>query len=107
MMSNAPRGVIYIGVTTDLEGRASEHRQGIGGWFTKKYKCRNLVWYERHPNVIVAINREKRLKQYFREWKINLIERFTPNWSDLSGRTHLRDNPFKPHRFFRNAKHYD
>jgi putative endonuclease len=70
MMSNYPRGVIYIGVTSDLQGRVWEHRNSINRGFTAKYNAKNLVWFEMHPNIVLAIQREKSLKRYRREWKI-------------------------------------
>ena len=70
MMSDKPRGVIYTGVTSDLQGRVWEHRNDIHRGFTSKYKTKNLVWFELHPNIVLAIQREKSLKRYRREWKV-------------------------------------
>ncbi len=83
MMSNSARGVIYTGVTSDLMGRASEHRQKLSDGFARRYNCTKLVWYERHDGIVAAIQREKSLKRYLRDWKINLIEGFNPIWDDL------------------------
>ena len=83
MMSNRKNGVIYIGVTSDLVKRAWQHREGMLGGFTKKYKCHRLVWYEVHDLMTEAIRREKRLKRYKREWKIELIEKENTDWRDL------------------------
>lgn len=73
MMSDKPRGVIYIGVTSDLHGRVWEHRNQVHQGFTAKYNAMNLVWFERHPNIVLAIQREKSLKRYLRAWKTELI----------------------------------
>ncbi|MGH6890307.1 MAG: GIY-YIG nuclease family protein [Rhizomicrobium sp.] len=82
-MSNTKHGALYIGVTSNLVLRASQHREGVIEGFTKKYGLKRLVWYEHHDSMIAAIRREKSLKKYRRDWKINLIERENPHWSDL------------------------
>lgn len=64
MMSDQPRGVIYTGVTSDLHGRVWEHRNGANDGFTARYRAKNLVWFERHPNIVLAIQREKSIKRY-------------------------------------------
>ena len=64
MMSDRPRGVIYIGVTGDLHGRVWEHPNEVHRGFTRKYRAKNLVWFELHPNIVLAIQREKSLKRY-------------------------------------------
>ncbi len=97
MMSERPRGVIYIGVTSDLHGRAWEHRNGAYRGFTSKYKTKNLVWFELHPNIVLAIQREKSLKRYRREWKIALIEGLNPTWEDLCERIDEIENVCRPH----------
>ena len=94
MMSDKPRGVIYTGVTGDLPGRAWEHRNAVHTGFTSKYQAKNLVWFERHPNIVLAIKREKSLKRYRREWKINLIEGLNPTWLDLYDSLALRSPAF-------------
>ena len=69
-------GVLYVGVTSDLIKRIYEHRNGlIEGSFTDKYYVHNLVYYEIHRNIDEAILREKSIKAWKREWKINLIEK--------------------------------
>jgi putative endonuclease len=83
MMANRCRGTIYIGVTSFLPKRVSEHRDDLIDGFTKRYGLHRLVWYERHETMAAAIQREKTLKKYPREWKINLIERENPEWHDL------------------------
>jgi len=84
MMANEPNGTLYIGVTSDLETRVNQHRSGELGGFTKRHGLHRLVWYEQHESIVVAIQREKSLKKYKRDWKINLIERENPQWEDLS-----------------------
>jgi putative endonuclease len=83
MMASRKHGTIYIGVTSQLPARASQHRKAQGGSFTARYGLERLVWYESHETIVAAIRREKQLKKYKREWKINLIERDNPHWDDL------------------------
>ena len=96
MMTNRPRGVIYIGVTSDLQGRVSQHKQGLTPGFALKYQCKTLVWYERHYEIESAIQREKSLKRYRRDWKLNLIEAFNPAWNDMTDQCHEIDNLYLP-----------
>jgi putative endonuclease len=77
-------GTLYIGVTNDLERRVSEHKQSIGGKFTRRYKLDKLVYYEAFMDIRDAIRHEKNLKGRDRAWKIRLIEKHNPNWLDLS-----------------------
>jgi putative endonuclease len=74
---------LYIGVTNGLIKRVDEHRAGIGSKFTMKYKVHRLVWFEEFVEITEAIQREKTLKHFVRAWKINLIERENPHWTDL------------------------
>ncbi|OWV70950.1 excinuclease ABC subunit C [Rhizobium sp. R634] len=97
MMSDKPRGVIYTGVTSDLHSRIWEHRNEIQKGFTQKYRAKNLVWFENHPNIVLAIQREKSLKRYMREWKIKLIEELNPTWIDLYERIDEIENVYRPH----------
>ncbi len=97
MMSDKPRGVIYTGVTSDLHGRIWEHRNAVREGFTQKYKAKNLVWFELHPNIVLAIQREKSLKRYLREWKIRLVEGLNPTWVDLYERIDEIENVYCPH----------
>ncbi|WP_337187889.1 GIY-YIG nuclease family protein [Phenylobacterium sp.] len=83
MMASRRHGTIYVGVTSDLLRRASQHREGVLDGFTKRYGVKRLVWFEEHDGIGDAIRREKRLKEYPRQWKINLIERENPYWIDL------------------------
>lgn len=97
MMSDKPRGVIYTGVTSDLRDRVWEHRNGTQKGFTSKYNAMNLVWFEHHPNIVLAIQREKALKRYPRKWKTNLIESLNPTWLDLFERIDEIENEYRPH----------
>ena len=83
MLASKKNGTLYIGVTSDLPRRVFEHKNNLLEGFTKKYKIHNLVWYEQHETILGAITREKQLKKYKREWKINLIDRRNPEWKDL------------------------
>jgi putative endonuclease len=93
IMASGRNGTIYVGVTSDLQGRVYDHRTGAIAGFTSKYGCKSLVWYERHDNIVDAIAREKELKKYRRAWKLSLIEGFNPNWHDLYDSCYQRDNP--------------
>jgi putative endonuclease len=77
-------GVIYIGSTVDLEGRTYQHKHGLLGAFTKKYRCHRLVYYEERETVFDARRREYELKKWRREKKLALINGMNPGWSDLS-----------------------
>jgi putative endonuclease len=83
IMASGTRGTLYIGVTSELNRRVFEHREKLGHGFTKRYGCNRLVWYEPYESMSDAIQREKSLKRYRRDWKINLIERENPYWVDL------------------------
>ena len=76
-------GTLYIGVTNDLVRRVFEHKSKLVSGFTKKYDVVRLVYYEQYDNVENAIQREKRLKKWNRQWKIRLAEERNPNWDDL------------------------
>ena len=84
MMANAPHGTLYIGVTSDIMRRVAEHKQGIIEGFTKKYGLTILVYLEVAPTMADAIAREKQLKRWHRDWKINLINEANPAWRDVS-----------------------
>ncbi len=83
IMTNKPRGVLYIGVTAELARRVSEHKLLQGRSFTARYNLDKLVWYEPHNHIELAIQRETSLKRYDRAWKIELIEKSNPDWRDL------------------------
>lgn len=73
-------GVLYIGVTSELPGRMSEHDQGLLPGFTLRHGIKTLVYYEFHVGVVEAIRREKQLKEWRRAWKVRLIESMNPEW---------------------------
>jgi len=83
ILTNKRRNVLYIGVTADLTQRIWKHKQGLGSEFTKKYKLKYLIYYESYPHMQDAINREKQLKNWHREWKFNLIKETNPTLKDL------------------------
>ena len=74
---------LYNWVTSDLQKRIFQHKNWETDWFTKRYNCNKLVYFESHSDVNEAIKREKQLKKWKRQWKNNLIEKDNPNWEDL------------------------
>jgi putative endonuclease len=83
IMTNKPNGILYIGVTSDLVKRAYEHKNSVVAGFTSTYNLKFLVYYEVFDDIKNAIEREKQLKNWHRDWKINLIEKVNPYWNDL------------------------
>jgi len=83
ILANRRRGTLYIGVTRNLVKRIHIHKNENNAGFTKKYQIKDLVYYEIHLDMSSAITREKQLKKWERAWKIQLIERFNPEWLDL------------------------
>jgi putative endonuclease len=83
MLSSKRNGTLYVGVTSDLIKRVWEHKNNLVEGFTKQYNVHQLVWYELHESMESAIKREKRLKDWKRKWKMQLIEKTNPNWQDL------------------------
>ena len=77
------RGTLYVGVTSDLVQRIWQHRQGLVEGFTQRYGVHMLVWFEQHATMLDAIAREKRIKEWKRAWKLELIETNNPRWRDL------------------------
>ena len=82
-MASGQQGTIYIGVSGRFIQRILEHREGLRPGFTSRYGVKRLVWFEMYDGIVEAIQREKSLKKYRREWKVNLIERENPLWQDL------------------------
>ena len=82
-MANHQNGTLYTGVTSDLPARVWQHREGLVEGFTKKYGCKQLVWFERHDTMESAIMREKQIKAGNRKAKLKLIEEDNPTWRDL------------------------
>jgi putative endonuclease len=83
ILMNRGETVIYIGVTNDLQRRVGEHRRGDVDGFTKKYNCTKLVHAEPFPRPRDAIEREKQLKNWNRDWKLDLIREHNPSLDDL------------------------
>ncbi|HEX4634956.1 MAG TPA: GIY-YIG nuclease family protein [Rhizomicrobium sp.] len=83
IMTSKRNGTLYVGVTSKLAGRANEHREDLREGFTKKYGVHMLVWFEQFGDIHDAILREKRIKKWRRAWKIELIEKMNPDWTDL------------------------
>lgn len=83
IMASRRNGTTYIGVTSDLPGRAYQHRNGLIDGFTRKYGCRILVWYEAHGDIQDARARELQMKKWKRQWKLREIETMNPDWDDL------------------------
>lgn len=83
ILSNTNRNVLYIGMTNDLICRIWRHKQGLGSVFTRIYNLKYLVYFESFPHIQDAIDREKRLKNWHREWKLNLIKGKNPTFRDL------------------------
>jgi len=83
ILTNKPLGILYIGITNSLLRRIDQHQSKIVSGFTKKYNLDKLVYYEVYDNPTVAITREKQLKNWHRDWKINLINDFNSAWRDL------------------------
>ena len=83
ILASRKSGTLYIGVTNDLVRRAYDHKSNVIQGFTEKYGVHDLVYYESYTDVRDALTREKRLKKWKRQWKINLIETKNPDWRDL------------------------
>ncbi|MGB0720292.1 MAG: GIY-YIG nuclease family protein [Bdellovibrionales bacterium] len=83
ILTNKRYGTLYTGLTTDLMKRMYEHKNGLADGFTKKYGLKTLVYYEIHEDMQAAAHRERLLKKWKRQWKIELIENSNPNWYDL------------------------
>jgi putative endonuclease len=83
ILASKPHGTIYTGYTADLARRIYEHREGVVPGFTKTYAVKRLVHVEAFDDPRIAQQRERVIKKWKRDWKINLIERENPNWDDL------------------------
>jgi putative endonuclease len=83
ILASKKNGTLYVGVTSDLVKRVWEHKNNLVEGFTKQYNVHQLVWYELHESMDSAIAREKRLKDWKRKWKVQLIEKTNSNWQDL------------------------
>jgi putative endonuclease len=83
LLANKRNGTLYLGVTSNLVKRVWEHKNNVLEGFTRRYQIHNLVWYEQHADMNAAIAREKSMKKWKRDWKIDLIEKENPEWEDL------------------------
>jgi len=83
IMSNRPNGTLYVGVTHDLIRRVAQHRCDAFSGFTSTYGLHRLAYFERHEEIALAIQREKRIKTWNRAWKVRLIQATNPAWDDL------------------------
>jgi putative endonuclease len=83
ILASRRRGTLYIGVTNDLIRRVYEHKNATVQGFTKKYRVHHLVYFEQTNDIYAAMVREKQMKKWYREWKIQLIEEANPGWRDL------------------------
>jgi putative endonuclease len=83
VLTNKPRGTLYVGVTNDLVRRTHEHREGLVGGFSKRHQLKMLVHFERYDAPQLAIQREKNIKHWPRLWKLRLVETTNPQWRDL------------------------
>jgi putative endonuclease len=83
ILASKRNGTLYTGVTSDLIKRVWEHKEKLVAGFTKRYHVNRLVYFEQFMDPEAAVNREKRIKKYPRQWKLNLIEEENPEWKDL------------------------
>ena len=83
ILASRRNGTLYVGVTSNLVQRVWQHKQHVVEGFTKKYGVDQLVWYESHPSMDSAIQREKAIKKWQRAWKVAMIEKVNPEWRDL------------------------
>ena len=83
ILASQKNGTLYVGVTNDLVRRVHEHKNDLVDGFSKRYGVHFLVWFESTESVEAAIEKEKQIKNWKREWKVSLIEKDNPGWSDL------------------------
>ena len=84
ILASKKHGTLYTGVTSNLEQRIYQHQHHLLGEFTSKYQVTRLVWYQQGEDITEAIQLEKKIKNRNRQWKIALIERHNPHWTDLA-----------------------
>ncbi len=84
LLASAPRGTLYLSVTSNLVNRIQQHRTGHFEGFTARYDVKRLVWNEAYPDIADAIRREKAMKVWRRDWKVRLMEEHNPQWLDLA-----------------------
>jgi len=83
IMASKRNGTLYVGVASDLVKRVWQHKNDLADGFTKKYHVHRLVWFEKHDDIREAIRREKQIKEWRRNWKLEVIEQENPLWEDL------------------------
>jgi putative endonuclease len=83
ILASKPGGTLYIGVTNNLIRRVYEHREGLAEGFTKRHGIKMLVYFEQHDTIAAALQREKNIKHWSREWKVDPIVAGNPDWKDL------------------------
>jgi putative endonuclease len=83
ILASRKNGTLYVGVTSDLVRRVHEHKHDLIGGFTKAHQIHRLVYYETTDDVAIAIKREKQLKRWRRDWKLELVARVNPEWKDI------------------------
>ncbi len=83
ILANKTRTVLYIGVTSELKSRLIQHKNGEGSIFTRKYNIYDLMYFEEFSDINQAIAREKQLKNWRKDWKLNLIKTENPQMRDL------------------------
>ena len=83
ILASKRNGTLYIGITNNLARRIYEHKSGTVDGFTRKYNVHNLVYFEKTSDINAALEREKTMKRWKRQWKIELIEQNNPDWRDL------------------------
>ena len=83
IMASKPNGTLYVGVTSNLVQRVYQHKNNLVDGFTQKYSVHELVYFELHGDMNAAITREKQIKKWNRQWKVNLIQNQNPKWLDL------------------------
>ena len=84
ILTNKFNEVLYIGVTGNLPRRMQEHKNKLINGFSSKYNLNKLVYFEQAENIMSALEREKQLKNWHRQWKINLINKNNQKWDDLT-----------------------
>lgn len=83
LLASRKEGTLYLGVTNNLVRRSYQHREKLLPGFTSRYDVRRLVWFEVYDDPVTAITREKEIKKWRRAWKVSLIEKENPEWTDL------------------------
>jgi putative endonuclease len=83
ILTSKRNGTLYVGVTNNLYKRVYAHKSDLVGGFTREYRVHNLVYYEVYRDIRDALDREKRMKKWKRQWEIQLIEKTNPQWRDL------------------------